>query len=123
VKNALGAPPGADPAVVSRAAVADALKVHAPAAIINPQPQESAMHDIDRIQVGREMMETYEYPGAGGGGRVFNEQQEMELASELLELNSEQEFEQFLGNLISKAGRAVGSFISSPTGQAVGGVL
>jgi hypothetical protein len=90
--------------------------------VCNNQLKEIAMHDIDRIQVGREM-ETYEYPGGAGAGRVFNEQQEWELASELLEIGNEQEFEQFLGDLISKAGKAVGSFISSPTGQAVGGLL
>ena len=82
------------------------------------------MHDIDRTQVGgREMMETYEFPGGGATGGVFNEQQEWELAAELLEVGNEQEFEQFLGDQIGKAGRAVGSFLSSPTGQAVGGVL
>jgi hypothetical protein len=82
------------------------------------------MHDIDRTQIGggREM-ENYEYPAGGATGRVFNEQQEWELASELLEVNSEAEFEQFLGGLISKAGRAIGSFMGSPTGQAVGGAL
>src|SRR5215831_4837710 len=77
------------------------------------------MHDIDRTQIGREM-ETFEYPQ---GGRVFSEAQEMELASELLEVNSEAELERFLGDLISKAGKAVGSFVSSPTGQALGGML
>jgi hypothetical protein len=83
------------------------------------------MHDIDRTQIGgpREMMETYEYPSSGGGGRVFNEQQEWELAAELLEITNENDFEQFLGDLISKAGKAVGSFLSSPTGQAIGGAL
>ena len=81
------------------------------------------MHDLDRVQIGGRETETYEFGGGGGGGRIFNEQQEWELASELLEVGNEQEFEQFLGNLISKAGRAVGSFISSPTGQAIGGVL
>jgi hypothetical protein len=81
------------------------------------------MHDIDRTQIGREM-ETYEYPSGGyGSGKVFNEQQEWEMAAELLEVGNEAEFEQFLGDLISKAGKAVGSFLSSPTGQAVGGVL
>ena len=40
-----------------------------------------------------------------------------------MEVSSEQEFEQFLGDLISGAGKAIGSFISSPTGQAVGGLL
>jgi hypothetical protein len=82
------------------------------------------MHDIDRTQIGggREMMETYEYSGEAGGG-VFNEQQEWELAAELLEVGSEQEFEQFLGGLISKAGSALGSFIRSDTGRAIGGAL
>jgi len=81
------------------------------------------MHDIDRTQIGNNALETYEYSGGGASGRVFNEQQEYELASELLEVNSEQEFEQFLGDLISKAGKAIGGFISSPTGKALGGVL
>jgi hypothetical protein len=83
------------------------------------------MHDIDRTQIGgpREMMETYEYPSGGAGGRVFNEQQEWELAAELLEISNENEFEQFLGDLISKAGKAVGGFLSSPTGQAIGSAL
>lgn len=80
------------------------------------------MHDLDRVQVGRET-ETYEYGGGGGGRVIFNEQQEWELASELLEVNNEQELEQFLGNLISKAGSAIGSFIRSDTGKAIGGVL
>jgi hypothetical protein len=78
------------------------------------------MHDIDRTQIGREM-ETYEYPAAESS--VFNEQQEMELAAELMEISSEEEFEQFLGSLISRAGKAIGSFASSQTGQALGGLL
>lgn len=81
------------------------------------------MHDIDRTQIGNNALETYEYSGSGSAGRVFNEQQEYELASELLEVNSEQEFEQFLGDLISKAGKAIGGFINSPTGNALGGIL
>jgi len=78
------------------------------------------MHDIDRTQMNREM-ETYEYPA--GGSSALNEQEEMEFAAELLELNSEAEFEQFLGDIFSKVGKAAGSFISSPTGQALGGLL
>jgi len=78
------------------------------------------MHDIDRTQIGREM-ETYEYPT--GESSVFNEQQEMELAAELLEIGSEAELEQFLGSLISSAGKAIGSFVGSPTGKALGGLL
>jgi hypothetical protein len=68
-------------------------------------------------------METYEYPGGGSTGRIFNEQQEWELASELLEVGNEQELEQFLGGLLSSAGKAIGSFMNSSTGKAVGGLL
>lgn len=58
-----------------------------------------------------------------GGGSVFSETEEMELASELLAVQSEQELERFLGDLISRAGQAVGTFVRSPTGAALGGVL
>jgi hypothetical protein len=63
-----------------------------------------------------------EYEGESGGG-VFNESQEMELAAELLEVTNEQELDRFLGDLIKKAGSAVGQFVSSPVGKAIGGVL
>jgi hypothetical protein len=74
------------------------------------------MHDIDRTQIGNNALETYEYTGSGSPGRVFNEQQEYELASELLEVNSEQEFEQFLGDLIypKPAKLSAGSSIRRP---------
>jgi hypothetical protein len=54
---------------------------------------------------------------------VFSESEELELTSELLEISSEQELDQFLGNLISKAGKASGNFVKSPAGKAIGGVL
>lgn len=54
---------------------------------------------------------------------VFSESEEIELTSELLEINNEEELDQFLGDLISKAGKAVGKFIKSPVGKAIGGVL
>ena len=47
----------------------------------------------------------------------------MELAAELLEVSNEQELEQFLGDFIKKAGKAIGGFVKSPIGQAIGGVL
>ena len=53
----------------------------------------------------------------------FNEVQEMELANELLGINSEAGLNNFLGDLIGKAAGAARTFISSPTGQALGGVL
>src|SRR5262245_10096582 len=60
-----------------------------------------------------------------GGGEVspLTEAQEIELASELLEITSEQELEQFLGGLFKKVARGVGTFIKSPVGRALGGVL
>ena len=63
-----------------------------------------------------------EFEFSAGQG-VFNENEQMELAAELLEVSSEAEMDQFLGDLISKAGKAIGKFVSSPTGQAIGGVL
>ncbi len=59
----------------------------------------------------------------GGRGGVFSEAQEMELAAELLEVSNEQELEQFLGDFIKKAGKAIGGFVKGPVGQAIGGVL
>jgi uncharacterized protein (DUF697 family) len=61
----------------------------------------------------------YEYPRSG----VLSESQELELAAELMEVSSEQELEQFLGDLIKSAGGAIGGLIKSPIGQALGGAL
>ncbi len=77
------------------------------------------MHDIDRTQM-EYGLQTFEFSGETG---VFNENQETELAVELMEISSEAELDHFLGDLIKKAGSAVGQFVSSPTGQALGGLL
>jgi hypothetical protein len=61
--------------------------------------------------------------GQGEQETVFDEVQEMELAAELLEVNSEEELEQFLGKLIKSAGKAIGGFVKSPIGKALGGAL
>ena len=53
----------------------------------------------------------------------LSEMQEMELASELLEVASEQDLEQFLGDVFRAAGQAVGNFVRSDTGRALGGIL
>jgi len=47
----------------------------------------------------------------------------LELATELMSVQSEQELEQFLGDLLKKAGSAVGSFVRGPVGQAIGSTL
>lgn len=89
------------------------------------------MHDLDRTQMeftpefSGYQSEEFEFgeaewsPEAGS----LTEAEEMELAGELLGVASEAELDRFLGNLLSKATKAVGSFVRSPVGQAVGGVL
>jgi hypothetical protein len=85
------------------------------------------MHDIDRTQLEADYEgQTYEFeqPGwAGGNGEVFGEAEEMQLASELMQVSNEQELDQFLGSLIKQAGRALGSLVGSPDGQAIGSIL
>jgi hypothetical protein len=87
------------------------------------------MHDIDRVlleaeseafQTGESEAEQFEFNETG---EVFGETENMELASELLEVSSEGELEQFLGDLVAKAGKSLGRFVGSPQGQALVGVL
>jgi hypothetical protein len=68
-------------------------------------------------------MELSEFSMELESGGVFNEGQEMELASELLEIGNEQELENFLGDLVKKAGGALGKFVKSPIGHALGDIL
>jgi uncharacterized protein (DUF697 family) len=70
-------------------------------------------------------METLEFENGFrvGGTGIFTEAQEMELAAELLEVADDHELEQFLGDFIKKAGKAIGGIVKSPIGQAIGGVL
>ena len=58
-----------------------------------------------------------------GGESPLHEVEEMEYASELLETESEEELEQFLGDLVKNVAKAAGGFIRSPVGQALTGVL
>ena len=106
------------------------------------------MHDIDRTLTEMEYERNdadnreFEYEGEfefefeGGYGNVRNgysyeyeggygdeEVEEMELASELLTVSSDQELDQFLGSLIKKAGKAAGKFINSATGKQLGSAL
>jgi hypothetical protein len=84
---------------------------------IHIRPAEDIMHDIDRTQLESDF--EGEFGWAGESESVFSETDEMELASQLLEVQDEQELDQFLGGLIKK----VGGFIRSPAGRAIGGVL
>jgi hypothetical protein len=58
-----------------------------------------------------------------GEDEVFNEGELMELAGELLNVDSEEELEYFLGKLVKKAARKVKRAVRSPIGRAVGGFL
>lgn len=89
------------------------------------------MHDLDRTQMEympefgqeAEQFEFGEGEWSGEAGTALTEAEEMELASELLGVASEAELDRFLGSLLSKATKAVGSFVRSPIGKAIGGVL
>jgi hypothetical protein len=75
---------------------------------------------------GGEFEEFGEFEGAEASAELespLGEMEEMELASELLEVASEQDLEQFLGDVFNAAGRAVGNFVRSDTGRALGGIL
>ena len=69
-----------------------------------------------------EQFEQFEWSGETTG-EVLGESELLELAAELLEVRDEQELDRFLGSLIKKVGRAVGTFVKSPIGKAIGGVL
>jgi len=71
---------------------------------------------------------TYEQEYYGGETEatfegIFSEADEIDLATELLEVMSEEELEQFIGNLIRRATRVVGQAIRSPLGRTIGGML
>jgi hypothetical protein len=79
------------------------------------------MHDLDRTFMELENAEAES--GEAESGEVFSETELQELAAELLSVSNEQELEGFLGDLIKKAGSAIGAAVRSPVGQALGGVL
>ncbi len=51
----------------------------------------------------------------------FSEDEEQELAAELLGVTSDQELDQFLGNLLHRAASVAGGALQSPLGRALGG--
>ena len=86
------------------------------------------MHNIDRLVAYEPESEYYESvvgeeEGAFETDEVFNEDELNEWAAELLEVSNEEELDRFLGGLIRGAGNAIGSFVKSPTAQALGGIL
>ena len=59
----------------------------------------------------------------GDTGEVFDEADVAELASRLLEVGNEAEFDRLLAGTISHAAQQLGGALSAPLGQAVGGLL
>src|SRR5262245_21897254 len=72
--------------------------------------------------LGEILGEAAEGPSAGGY-QELPEIMEDEFASALLEVRSDQELDHFLTNFIKKAAATIGRAVSSPVGQALGGVL
>jgi len=62
-------------------------------------------------------------PGAGHTVGSPREMHELELASELLEVTSEEELDRFIADLVRGATTAAGNFARSDVGRALGGVL
>jgi hypothetical protein len=65
----------------------------------------------------------FELPGEAEGEAEQESDLEAELATELLEISTEAELDRFLGKLASSVMRGASTFIKSPIGQALGGVL
>lgn len=79
------------------------------------------MHDIDRTQIAYPgEMESYEMTPESS---PLSETEEMELASRLMQLETEEEFENFLGDIISGVASAAGGLISPSVGNALGGLV
>lgn len=91
------------------------------------------MHDIDSTQgesdSGLEALEPesfefeFESEMEFETESPFSESEESELAEELLNVQSEEELDQFLGSLVKKAWSGVKKFAKSKVGRALGGVL
>src|SRR5262245_66648570 len=80
------------------------------------------MHDLDRTQL-ETYGETYEgETGYTGETGVLGEADEIELATELLGVSTEEELEQFLGSLFKKVSGAVGKIARGPIGGLLKGL-
>ena len=78
------------------------------------------------LEYGQELeFENFEFEDSewSGEGEVFSEAELMELAGELLEIESEEELDQFIGNLIRRVGRGIKKFAHSSIGKKIGGFL
>ena len=77
------------------------------------------------LEYGQEMGQEFGHEFSGESFEVNNEEEQFlgALAGQLLEVNSEQELNQFLGGLLSQAAGAASKLLTSPAGQSVGRYL
>lgn len=101
----------------------------APATTTEPQSQpqaEESMHDLDRTTLELSDESEFEF-GEQEGEQfkedLFHEEEENELAASLLEINNEQELDQFISSLLKKARSVVGGALKSPLLRPLGGFI
>ncbi len=85
------------------------------------------MHDLDRttaeFEQEYEYMDEYEFPDETEMESLFSEEEEIDLAYELLDVTDEEEMDYFLGKLFRKSRRRLKRFMRSPVGRRLAGVL
>lgn len=91
------------------------------------------MHDLDRVlteygapdeEFDSEAFEmALESEDSGADGAEMEEAEQLELAAELLDVNTEQELDQFIGKWINRARKKVGGLLKGGTGRVLGGML
>jgi uncharacterized protein (DUF697 family) len=85
---------------------------------------EGELGESDEVGGFGEYGEYGEFAEEGEFGEAgLSEEEVGQLASELLEIASEEELEQFLGRLFRRVARGAVKFVRSPVGRALGGVL
>lgn len=82
-------------------------------------PHHEFLEVLGEVVAGETSQEAYESHESAQNLETY----ETELAAELLEVSNEEELDQFLGKLLSRAAGAARSFVRSPVGQQLGGVL
>jgi hypothetical protein len=84
---------------------------------------EMGLHEMGQHENEYNEMGFQEMGGFNNETSPLHETMELELASELLEIQNEAELEQFLGKLMRKVASGAKSFVNSSAGKALGGML
>lgn len=85
-------------------------------ALLEAPGYEAAAFEVDEYGPTGEFDE-------GPWNEVLSQEEELALASELMEVQSEEEIDQFLGKLVKRVSRGVRGFARSSAGKMLGGVL